>query len=236
VQSVSIEVEILNSSQNVYSFYQVKRDWQETEVTWNQYANGIPGVAPGALDTSDRGETVLGTAAAKAPGIQAFVLNAAGVALVQTWIDGTIPNYGFILADTQFGDGLDFTSSDALSSAFRPRLIIEYLESPVPGDSDNDGVEDVLDNCIDIPNGPLVPDAGGNSQRDTDSDGYGNICDPDLNNDGLVSVSDFLILRSRLNTQDQDADLNGNGLVTISDFLILRQYLNKPPGPSGIAP
>jgi hypothetical protein len=59
-------------------------------------------------------------------------------------------------------------------------------------DSDNDGVPDYQDNCILKPNGPLIPDAGGNSQRDTDGDGYGNICDADLNNfDALVNISDY---------------------------------------------
>jgi len=103
-------------------------------------------------------------------------------------------------------------------------------------DDDNDGIRNELDNCIDKPNGPLILDAGNNSQLDTDGDGYGNICDPDLNNDGIVTVTDFLILRGRLHTLDPDADLDGSGFVTVTDFLILRGMLNKPPGPSGLVP
>lgn len=67
------------------------------------------------------------------------------------------------------------------------------------------------------PNGPLLPDAGGNSQRDTDGDGYGNRCDGDLNNSGLVTTADFAILRSVLNQSASAsptaaaADLNGSG-------------------------
>ena len=118
-----------------------------------------------------------------------------------------------------------------------PSRLIEVVSGLAPGlDSDGDGVDDDLDNCKLIPNGPDAPDAGGHSQRDTDGDGYGNRCDPDLNNDGIVAIADFLILRGRLNSQDQDADLNGDGFVTIADFLILRGMLNQPPGPGAPAP
>ena len=103
-------------------------------------------------------------------------------------------------------------------------------------DDDLDGIENDLDNCINVPNGPLIPDAGGHSQLDTDGDDIGNRCDPDLNNDGIVTVIDFLILRSRINTPGPDADLDGSGFVTVTDFLILRGMLNKPPGPSGLVP
>ena len=33
-----------------------------------------------------------------------------------------------------------------------------------------------------------------------------------------------------------EADLNGDGLVTVTDFLLLRGDLNQPPGPSGVVP
>ena len=94
-------------------------------------------------------------------------------------------------------------------------------------DTDGDGVPDDSDNCINAEN---------DDQRDTNSDGYGNRCDPDLNNDEVVTVTDFLILRDQLNKAGSDADLNGDGLVTVTDFLILRSYLNQPPGPSGVVP
>ena len=45
-------------------------------------------------------------------------------------------------------------------------------------DTDDDGIPTTLDNCT------LVANA---DQRDTNGDGYGNVCDPDLNNDGIVN-------------------------------------------------
>ena len=69
-----------------------------------------------------------------------------------------------------------------------------------PPDFDGDGIADGTDNCRLIPNGPLIPDAGGHSQLDSDGDGYGNICDADLNSSGLVTSGDYTILRNALNT------------------------------------
>ena len=100
-------------------------------------------------------------------------------------------------------------------------------------DTDGDGVADPADNCT------LVPNAG---QLDTNSDGYGNICDADLNNSDLVTAADYAILRSVLNQNASasptaaDADLNGSGLVTAADYAILRARINTAPGPSALHP
>ncbi len=99
--------------------------------------------------------------------------------------------------------------------------------SIVPTDADGDGVFDHIDNCALASN----PD-----QYDADADGYGNICDADLNDSGLVTSSDYTILRNRLNSNDPVADLNHSGSVTTSDYTILRNKLNQPPGPSGLHP
>ncbi len=99
----------------------------------------------------------------------------------------------------------------------------------IPDDKDSDGdrIVDSGDNCTKVPNP---------NQRDTNGDGFGNLCDADLNNDGLTTAADYLIMRRRLNTANADADLNGDGFVTATDYSILRSRLNQPPGPSGLAP
>ncbi len=94
-------------------------------------------------------------------------------------------------------------------------------------DADSDGVDDGVDNCVFAKNA---------DQRDTNLDGYGNACDADLNNSGLVTTADYSILRNLLNTSDPDADLNGSGSVTVSDYTILRNLLNRRPGPSALLP
>ena len=109
-------------------------------------------------------------------------------------------------------------------------------------DADADGIANSADNCTNVPNGPLSPDAGGASQLDSDNDGYGNACDADLNNSGLVTAADFALMLSVLNKPASfsplaaAADLNGSGTVTAADFAILRAALNKPPGPSALHP
>lgn len=122
------------------------------------------------------------------------------------------------------GDGLD-NDCNGLADRSDGRCIPGQDCLVQVSDADGDGIPDASDNCT------LVPNA---NQRDSNGDGFGNVCDGDLNNDGLVTAADFAILRSRLNTGDADADLNGDGLVTAADALILRNGLNKPPGPSGL--
>ena len=113
---------------------------------------------------------------------------------------------------------------------------------------DGDGVGDVCDNCTLVANGPHLPDAGGNSQRDTDGDGFGNICDADIvNTDGLftVNLSDFSAFRSVFGkpapgvvpfTLTDHADFNGDGSVNLSDFSIFRASFGRAPGPSALNP
>lgn len=91
----------------------------------------------------------------------------------------------------------------------------------------DDAVAPSSDNCTEVPN----PD-----QRDTDGDGYGNMCDADLDNDGMVNFSDLAIFRSVYGTSDPHADFNGDGIVDELDLDMLRSMFGKAPGPSGVAP
>ena len=98
-------------------------------------------------------------------------------------------------------------------------------------DADNDGIADTADNCTLIFN----PE-----QLDADGDGNGNACDGDLDNSGLVSSFDYVIILSVVgnsagsSTTAAAADLDGNGAVSSFDVLRLRTMLGLPPGPSGL--
>jgi hypothetical protein len=95
-------------------------------------------------------------------------------------------------------------------------------------DTDGDGVLDASDNCT------LEPNA---DQRDTNGDGYGNLCDTDLNNDGVTNATDLALFRAVFfQSGDLDADFNGDGIVNTGDLGILRARFFQAPGPSGIAP
>jgi hypothetical protein len=121
------------------------------------------------------------------------------------------------------GPAIYFTQNDTVTGNATLRVADTGLGSPDAGDTDGDGVSDDRDSCT------LVTNA---SQIDTDNDGIGNICDPDFNNDCLVNITDFLVLRSKLGSTTSPAiDLNGDGTVTWADFLVMKPYFSMPPGP-----
>lgn len=96
-----------------------------------------------------------------------------------------------------------------------------------PPDTDADMVKDFMDNCIEIMNA---------NQLDTNSDGYGNVCDPDYNNDGTIDFLDLGIIKAGFFGSDPDIDLNGDNFVDFLDLGILKSMFFGMPGPSGIAP
>ena len=102
-------------------------------------------------------------------------------------------------------------------------------------DSDLDGVDDPVDNCVEVPN----------DQLDSDLDGYGNVCDGDFDNDGSVGGDDFYELMSRVGCERGDAcwdelaeriDLSGEGAIGWSDYrLWITQFERAAPARSGLA-
>ncbi len=93
-------------------------------------------------------------------------------------------------------------------------------------DTDGDGIADYADNCVDLAN----PD-----QRDTNQDGYGNLCDADLDNDGITNFVDLSLFKSVFLTADADADLDGDGNVNFVDLSLMKGLFLTPPGDSGMS-
>src|SRR5205085_12567106 len=118
-----------------YNLYALKRDWWEDQSTWNSYGPGVnweipggPGLnweIPGAKGTLDRGTTVVGTVTAPATGQRTITLNAAGIALVQSWVDSPSTNNGLIIDNsTTVADTMAFDSRDTLTASNRPKLTV----------------------------------------------------------------------------------------------------------------
>ena len=156
--------------------------------------------------------------------------------------------------NTTSGDGCDSVCQfEAGFSCTAATAVLDYIAgaTPIPSacaaipDTDGDGVFDDLDNCT------LVANA---DQRDTNGDGFGNACDPDFDNDcvvtvctGIANVFDFLdpecassntdvsLFGSAFQTTDPDFDLDGNGNVNFADLAILVPFAGLPPGPSAVA-
>ncbi len=94
-------------------------------------------------------------------------------------------------------------------------------------DSDGDGVTDDTDNCTDVINA---------DQRDTNGDGYGNACDADINNDGVINFGDLAVLKAVFLTATPDADFDGDGQVNFGDLAQMKASFLGSPGPSQVAP
>ena len=119
----------------------------------------------------------------------------------------------------------DTSSRVAASVEASPDLsTVATFAAALTGDTDGDGVDDSLDNCTAVAN----PD-----QRDTDSDGYGNRCDADFNNNGIVDSQDAGAVNREFGlTTAPDHDLNGNGVIDSQDGALVKVMFGLPPGPS----
>ncbi len=92
-------------------------------------------------------------------------------------------------------------------------------------DSDGDGILDTTDNCTFVPN---------KNQKDTNTNGFGNACDGDLNIDGIVNMLDYGLLTKAIGKPLPDADFNDDNVVNDFDVALIKQWLGKRPGPGAV--
>jgi hypothetical protein len=113
-------------------------------------------------------------------------------------------------------------------------------------DTDEDGVPDSNDNCRLEPN-PDQADVDAGQDDDSSQAGvqhYGDRCDGDLNNDGIVNTTDFFGFFRPCFGASVDAapecgaaDMDGNGTVNTGDFFgFFRPQVGGPPGPGYTEP
>lgn len=99
------------------------------------------------------------------------------------------------------------------------------------GDRDGDGVDDAVDNCLDLPNP---------SQLDTDADLRGNACDCEFNNDGGCAQPDYSLflecfgLSVAPGSPCAEFDMNGDGGVGQPDYSLFISFFGGPPGAAAI--
>jgi len=101
-------------------------------VTWNQAGSGNPWGTPGAEAISDSGSLQVCTFNAGSTGPITINLNADGIALVQSWVDGSAANNGIIISDAVSTNGADFDSSESATAMSRPKLNVTYTVPVIP--------------------------------------------------------------------------------------------------------
>lgn len=129
VTAASVVLNVENSG-GTSQLFQVRRDWVESQVTWNLAATGTAWTTAGADDTTnDRGATALGTLP-DATGSQTVALGAAGVALVQGWVATPSTSYGLVVRATTNGT-TTLSSREDGTAANRPALVVTYTSGVV---------------------------------------------------------------------------------------------------------
>ena len=148
-------------------------------------------------------------------------------ALVQGWIDGSIPNHGLALTSptSRLVGMFSFEAQPTLQEVpegltaadLKPSLLIRFRENATT-DIDVDGVRDRSDNCAALANpaqddwdGDRVGDAcdvcpaiSDRRQRDRDGDGRGDRCGAkalDLDRSGRVDVADLALAEAALGSR-----------------------------------
>lgn len=125
--------------------------------------------------------------------------------------------------DNDWDGDIDYPDDTGCASA------TQHLEEP---DQDGDLVIDVEDNCETVANA---------DQRDTNQDGYGNLCDADYDDDDTVGGGDFVAMIAAYGSSsgggsyDPDIDSNGDGTIGGVDFSRMLGSFGTAPGPSGLA-
>src|SRR3989442_3649630 len=126
VLSATITLNVTNPTTGTYNLYALKRDWWQDNATWNSYGPGSNWEIPGAKGTSDRGTTVVGTITAPTTGPRTISLNAAGIALVRSWVNSPSTNNGILIGNPTVTDGMAFGSKEAPTALNRPKLTVTY--------------------------------------------------------------------------------------------------------------
>jgi hypothetical protein len=104
-------------------------------------------------------------------------------------------------------------------------VIVAYDLDNMP-DSDGDGIHDLKDNCLAIANA---------SQDDYDSDGIGDVCDSDDDNDGLTDEVELAFGLNPKNASDADGDLDSDGFSNRIEIMLNSDPKNAASVPTAIS-
>jgi hypothetical protein len=121
LRAASVTLWATAPSPEAFDVFGVRRPWNEKWVTWNEFERGKPWEGAGGKGTQDRTAPV-GQVAFPNVGAVTFELNAAGVALVQGWINDPATNHGLLIGHPDREGGVLLASREAFNPSERPRL------------------------------------------------------------------------------------------------------------------
>src|SRR5215210_6316107 len=124
VSSATITLNISNPSPQTYGVYELKKAWNEGQLSWNQAATGTPWATPGAKGATDRGAQI----ASVTPTTVAPYTFTIPVSVAQGWLNTHSSNNGIVLAHTTNYDGFVF---DTKEGATPPKLTVNYTSGGV---------------------------------------------------------------------------------------------------------
>lgn len=126
IRSASIVVTVSDKADQTYDFYELTREWSESQVTWEQADSSHDWASNGADGTGDRNTPSLGSIRASATGTYTVPLNAAGIAVVQKWVSTPSSNHGVIIANKDNDNRLEIRSSEYSARSARPKLAVTW--------------------------------------------------------------------------------------------------------------
>ncbi len=121
---------IENKTTALLDLYAVKRNWIQTEVSWDEYSAGNIWQTQGALGDDDIVKPAGSSATAVGSGTYDF--DVAGI--IRDISNGTIQNYGFLIDPAEFGF-LHWQSSCEDAQDSRPLLTVDFSASCTPGET-----------------------------------------------------------------------------------------------------
>lgn len=114
IGEAALTLNVLNPSVGSFDIYAMNRSWSESTANWN---NTTPPTNLGVL---------IGSFTPTVNGNLTVPLNSAGLALIQGWLDGSIPNNGIVIIDRSNDDGMVLASSEYGTATLRPALTVTY--------------------------------------------------------------------------------------------------------------
>ena len=144
VVGASISLNVTNPGHE-YSIHRVRKDWSESQVTWNDASANQPWQVAGARGSSDRGPQVATLSGTN--GRVDVELNAAGLEMVHSWLSNPADtNLGIVISNTgQSTDGVDLNSREHSTVSQRPKLSILYSPVPMPSKPGDFNLDEVVD-------------------------------------------------------------------------------------------